>query len=151
MDTQRDATHSGALSITTLLGSIEVSPRDIVTFPAGLPGFEQSKRFVILPSADIAPLSLLQAVDGAPVSFFVIDPGRAMAGYRGVMSEADKTRLGAQDESVLVWLAIVSFDDAERAFVNLRAPIVINPKRRLGCQVMPHRSVYALRHPLSPE
>jgi flagellar assembly factor FliW len=38
--------------------------------------------------------------------------------------------------------------DAEGATVNLRAPIVINPSRMTGFQVMPHNSLYPLRHPL---
>jgi flagellar assembly factor FliW len=32
--------------------------------------------------------------------------------------------------------------------VNLRAPIVINPTRMVGQQVIPHNSVYPLRHVL---
>jgi len=35
--------------------------------------------------------------------------------------------------------------------VNLRAPVVINPARMVGCQVMPHDSLYPLRHPLAAE
>jgi flagellar assembly factor FliW len=50
-----------------------------------------------------------------------------------------------------LWLAIVTLDQDERAFVNLRAPIVVNPERMLGYQVMPHNSLYPLRHPLASE
>jgi flagellar assembly factor FliW len=74
-----------------------------------------------------------------------------MEGYRNTLGPADLARLGAAPDTVLLWLSIVSFDDAERAFVNLRAPIVINPERMLGYQVMPHNSLYPLRHPLASE
>lgn len=139
------------LEILTPFGHFKVASGDVVTFPSGIPGFERTKRFVVLESAETAPLSLLQSVEGDPVSFFVIDPRQAMAGYRSVLGQSDVARLGAGPETVLLWLAIVSFDDTERAFVNLRAPIVINPERMLGYQVMPHNSLYPLRHPLASE
>jgi len=150
-DTSPDARPVGVINLFTPFGRFDVTADDVVTFPSGIPGFEQTKRFVILQSAAIAPLSCLQSVDGDPVSFFVIDPRQAMAGYRNVLGQADLARLGAQPDTVLLWLSIVSFDDAERAFVNLRAPIVINPERMLGYQVMPHNSLYPLRHPLASE
>jgi hypothetical protein len=60
--------------------------------------------------------------------------------------------LGASEtDGAVVALAIVSFDDVGPAFANLRAPIVINPERMLGYQVMPHNSLYPLRHPLASE
>jgi flagellar assembly factor FliW len=60
-------------------------------------------------------------------------------------------RLGAAGDTSLLWFAIVSLDADAAAFVNLRAPVVINPERMLGYQVMPHNSLYPLRHPLPVE
>jgi flagellar assembly factor FliW len=59
-------------------------------------------------------------------------------------------RLGATDETALVWLAIVTVSD-DGLFANLRAPVVVNPARMLGFQLVPSDSVYPLRHPLFPE
>jgi flagellar assembly factor FliW len=40
-------------------------------------------------------------------------------------------------------------DNGQGPSVNLRAPIVVNPARMLGFQVMPHNSLYPLRQPLA--
>ncbi|RPJ75804.1 MAG: flagellar assembly protein FliW, partial [Acidobacteria bacterium] len=49
----------------------------------------------------------------------------------------------------LVWLALVSLDTAGAATVNLRAPVVINPRTMLGCQVVAAENPYPLRHALA--
>jgi flagellar assembly factor FliW len=134
----------------TPFGQFRASDRDVIRFPSGIPGFEDSHRFVILSSPEFQPLSCLQSLDDA-VSFFVVDPRRVVPDYRSVLSQTDLMRLDAAPDTVFLWLAIVSFDESDRGFLNLRAPIVVNPERMLGCQVMPHNSVYPLRHPLASE
>ena len=134
----------------TPFGRFHVAAQDVIQFPSGVPGFEDSRRFVLLSSPESHPLSFLQSVDDA-VSFFVVDPRQVLPEYRCVLSQTDLMRLGAAADVVLLWLSIVSFDDGDNAFVNLRAPIVVNPERMLGYQVMPHNSLYPLRHPLAAE
>jgi flagellar assembly factor FliW len=68
-----------------------------------------------------------------------------------VLSPTDLSRLGAGDDTALLWLCVVTLDGDGQLFANLRAPIVINPERMLGYQVMPHNSLYPLRHPLASE
>jgi flagellar assembly factor FliW len=136
----------------TPFGSFVVADQDVIEFPSGVPGYEDCKRFVVLSSAELGPLSCLQSVgDGRAVSFFVVDPRRVLPEYRCALSQTDMMRLGVGLDGVLLWLAIVSFDEQDCAFVNLRAPIVINPERMLGYQVMPHNSLYPLRHPLTAD
>ena len=52
---------------------------------------------------------------------------------------------------VLVWLAVVLLKEDGEAFANLRAPVVINPARMIGYQVMPHDSLYPTRYPMVSE
>jgi flagellar assembly factor FliW len=142
---------SDLMCIETAFGSFEVEARQVLAFPSGIPGFEGCHEWVLLSSPELAPLSLLQSVGGPAASFLVMDPRRAMAQYPCVLSQADALRLGAADDHLLLWLAIVSFEPDGSACVNLRAPIVINPERMLGYQVMPHNSLYPLRQPLATE
>jgi flagellar assembly factor FliW len=65
-----------------------------------------------------------------------------------VLSAGDQKRIGSTDGAPLLWLAIVTIDSTAGATANLRAPIVIDPAQMLGYQVMPHSSLYPLRHPL---
>jgi flagellar assembly factor FliW len=140
----------GPIKVETMFGEFAVHPRDVVSFPSGLPGFERCRSFVLLSSDELAPLSCLQSVRGPAASFLVIDPRRVLAGYRCTVSQSDLVRLGASEASVLLWLSIVSFTEDDSAWANLRAPIVINPEKMVGCQVLQHDSVYPLRHPLAP-
>lgn len=147
--TPEPAGAAATIRLVTPFGTFTVGDDQIVAFPSGLPGFERCRRFVVLSSPEIAPMRCLQAVDGQAASFLVVDPRAALPDYRCVLGGTDLMRLGASAETPLLWLAIVSFDAGGAAFVNLRAPIVINPERMLGFQVMPHNSLYPLRHPLA--
>jgi flagellar assembly factor FliW len=132
------------------LGALEPRPEDIVAFPDGVPGFESCRRFVLIASDDTAPLSRLQAIDAPRPAFLTIDPALALKRYRKILSPADRVRLDVNDGDTLLWLAIVTLSpDDTASVVNLRAPIVINPRTMIGFQVMPHHSLYPVRHPLS--
>jgi flagellar assembly factor FliW len=139
---------TGRLRVQTRFGEFESDPRNVLYFPVGIPGFEQCRRFVVLSSIDMAPVQCLHAVDGPPASFLVVDPRIALPDYRCVLSGPDKERLGVTDEVPLLWLAVVTVQDDGRTSANLRAPIVINPARMIGFQVMPYDSLYPVRFPL---
>jgi flagellar assembly factor FliW len=142
-DTPGDATR-----VETAFGSFDVAADDIVSFPAGLPGFEECRRFVVLSSRELEPFKCLQSVDGPSASFLGVDPRRALPEYRCLLSDVDRARLGDPDETQLVWLAVVTVQ-AEQTLVNLRAPVVVNPARMLGYQLMPSNSLYPLRFELT--
>jgi len=104
---------------------------------------------VLLSSPELGAFQCLQSIEGPAASFVVIDPRMVLAGYRTVLSAADLVRLGTTHDATLLWLAIVILEESGQAYVNLRAPIVINPQTMVGYQVMPSNSLYPLRHPLS--
>lgn len=139
---------SDVIRLDTAFGTFEVAAADVVSFPAGLPGFEECREFVVLSSRELDPFKCLQSVEGPSASFLAVDPRHAFPDYRCALSEVDRARLGEPDEEALVWLAIVTVQ-AEQTIVNLRAPIVINPARMLGYQLMPSNSLYPLRYELT--
>jgi flagellar assembly factor FliW len=135
------------IALDTRFGRFEVRDDSVLEFPEGLPGFEHVRRFVLLSSEEIAPLWCLQGLDGSAPSFLAVDPALVLEGYRGVLSDDDQTRLGPEEPRI--WLALLTVVDGEEAAANLRAPIVINPKRMIGLQVIQARSPYAIDHPLA--
>src|SRR5690606_41915224 len=124
-------------------------PGGVIPVAEGQAGLESTRACVLLSSPAIAPLHLLHHVTGPPASFLASDPRLVLPGYRAVLSIGDRRRLGAGDETALVWLALVTIDPDQGPTMNLRAPIVINPERMIGFQTMPHNSLYPLRHPLA--
>lgn len=145
--TQTDA-QVPATRVDTAFGTFHVAAPDIITFPSGMPGFEQCRRFVLLSSDELAPFQCLQSVDGPAASFLVIDPRRALADYRCSLSEVDRLRLGGSDNDALLWASIVTVQ-ADQTLVNLRAPVVINPALMVGYQLMPSNGLYPLRFELT--
>jgi flagellar assembly factor FliW len=119
----------------------------VVTMVDGLPGFERCRRFVLAALPAIAPFTCLQGLDEPRPSFLAIEPRLTVDGYAQSLSDADRQRLDAADGAPLLWLSLVR-TDGDRATVNLRAPIVINPRAMVGLQVIPFESDYALDHPL---
>ena len=121
-------------------------PKNLVSFPDGLPGFEACRRFILLSSPETAPLYCLHAIEGPNASFLAIDPTVALETYRCELSAADRHRLGVAEDGRLVWLALVMVEADGSVTANLRAPVVINPDTMVGFQVMPFECVYPLRH-----
>jgi len=143
-------TADARILLNTRFGTFDADMRSFISFPVGLPGFEQCRTFALLYSPDAAPLQCLHAVSGPPASFLVLDPRVVLQDYRCVLSATDRARLGVgEDMSGVLWLAILTITEQDAAFANLRAPIVINPDTMTGFQVMPQDSVYPLRYPVA--
>jgi flagellar assembly factor FliW len=122
----------------------------VVEFPDGLPGFETCRQFVILSGPAVEPFTIVQGLGPDAPAFAAIDPLRVVDGYRAELEPADLARLGANnsDATPLVFLALVSANQAGQATVNLRAPLVINPATLLGIQLIGSESTHAVDHPL---
>ncbi|MEP7305631.1 MAG: flagellar assembly protein FliW [Acidobacteriota bacterium] len=133
---------------TADIARLEPRSDDVIAFPDGLPGFEECRRFVMSSDGD-HPFQCLEGLEASSPAFVTIDPARVLPGYRLILSPVDRRHLDAREEDPLLWLAIVTVNPDETATVNLRAPIVINPRLMIGFQVMPHDCLYPLRHPLS--
>lgn len=124
-----------------------VEPTTIV-FPEGLPGFEACRRFTVQASEALAPLKRLQALDGPAASFLALDPRLVVADYPARLNASDGVKLQADGATPLVWLAIVAVEADGSATVNLRAPVVVNPARMIGRQVVCDDPSYGIRHPI---
>ena len=119
----------------------------VVTFVNGLPGFETCRRFVLMSAPTLEPFVYLNALDAPQPSFLMVDPRLIMADYQMPLTDADRRRLDAGGDDALLWLAMVRIGDGEAA-VNLQAPIVVNPRRMVGLQVVGADSDYPAGHPL---
>jgi flagellar assembly factor FliW len=120
----------------------------VVEFPSGIPGFESHRRFVLIASADLSPLGCLKAVGGSDVSFLVMDPRLLFFNYDLTLSEFERARIGAGADDPLLWLTIVTVTEKE-ATANLRAPVVINPAKMIGCQVIRENDRYPVQFVIS--
>lgn len=139
------------MRVDTRFGAFDADRRSLVEFPVGVPAFEQCRHFVLMASPSIAPFQCLHAVDGPSASFLVINPRLVFPAYRCHLSPSDRDRFQVTKDAPLLWLVLVSLKEDGEATANLRAPIVINPARMVGYQVMPHDSLYPMRYPMVSE
>jgi flagellar assembly factor FliW len=137
-----------ALTVQTRFGAFPADAADIVTMVEGLAGFEHCRRFVLVTSTAIAPFTCLQGLDEPRPSFLAIAPRLVDSRYPDGLTLGDRLRLDATPDEPLLWLAFVRLT-ADAATVNLRAPLVLNPRRMIGLQIIAPDSAYALDHPLA--
>lgn len=140
------ATSSASLS-DTRRGGARSSEKQVIEFLSGIPGFETCRHFILITSPELAPLSCLQSLDPPEASFLTFDPRLLDPAYDVSLREFERVRLGAEVDEPLVWLAIVTVANGV-ATANLRAPIVVNPRRMLGCQFIRDDERYPVHYAL---
>ena len=123
--------------------------QDIYTFPEGLYGLEDQKRFVIVQPDETLPFAYLQSVDEPEISLLITNPFVTYQQYEFDLSEQDLATLQHPTlEQVIVWVTVSAKESFQDATVNLLAPIVFNMEKRLGRQVVLHERQLSTRAPL---
>jgi flagellar assembly factor FliW len=141
------AERGAAEMIDTRFGPFSGHAGDVITLAEPLPGFENCRRFLLLTSPAIEPLMCLQGTEGERPAFLAVDPRVADPDYACSVDDLQRQRLLAAPETPLLWLAIVCVG-ATGATVNLRAPLVINPERMRGLQLLAGHDRALVDHPL---
>lgn len=138
---------------TTRFGTINIDAEDILTFPDGLVGLSQLKRFVLVHHRDGSPFRWLQSVEEPGFALLLIDPWFFCTDYEVVLSDAEAERLRVSDCSVLMVYTTVTIPPGKphAMTANLMAPIVINVSERCGRQVILEDERYHTRHPILQE
>lgn len=98
-------------------------------------GFPLQRRFILLDHAPGSPFHWLQSVDEGGLAFPVASPLHFLSDYRPEFP-ADLAEVVGSFAPEDLWLGVVvSFPPGEgRATLNLKAPLVLNTRSRLGVQ-----------------
>ncbi|WP_332239063.1 flagellar assembly protein FliW [Sporolactobacillus sp. KGMB 08714] len=135
---------------TKYFGEQEVDASEIVTFPAGLPGFSDEKRFIFQPFGEV--FSILQSIDRTEIAFVTTSPFLFFDRYSVDLPDHFVRQLAVQSKSDVAVRVIVSVQKPfSESTANLRAPVIINTRDRVGKQYIPERSSYSLRERLMPK
>lgn len=136
---------------TEQFGEVELAEERVITFDRGIPGFDEYKKYVLLP-ADAegeSPFFFLQSVDAVEVSFFLVDPFTFFQDYDINLDEQMVERLQLEDSSDAIVLTTVTVKgDISGATTNLKAPLVINNKTKTGLQVVLNNKDYQIKQAL---
>ncbi|MCP9439201.1 MAG: flagellar assembly protein FliW [Nitrospira sp.] len=138
--------------LSSRFGVLEIDEQRVLTFPSGVLGFPESRRYVMLDHDTEVPFKWLQSLDEPALAFVIMDPDLFLGEeYRVNVSEdalAEIQGTSGDALSIAVILTIPS-DDPGRITANLRGPLLMNPRTRL-CKQLVLSDDYPTRHPLFP-
>jgi len=118
-------------------GHVEVDDSQIIHFDEGILGFPDSNRYILVPHEAESPFVWLQSVSQSNLAFLLINPTVVKPEYVVQLPDRVAKSLKLQKSSDGLVLAIVVVpEDPREMRMNLRAPVVINTKERLGRQVV---------------
>jgi flagellar assembly factor FliW len=107
----------------------------ILTFPAGIPGFPAARRFTLQQLVEDSAFQLLDSVSGDGVSMVVAQPWLFFPDYAPVIADQDQQELALERPEDAVVFCPVSIDrEAQRLYINLRGPLLVNIHTRVGRQ-----------------
>ena len=137
---------------TRYFGEIPFAEEDVLSFPRGLPAFEEERRWLLLDDGE-SPIRWLQSINDGGPALPVTAPDVVMPDYNARIPEDDMELVGAQEASDLVLLTVLSVPEVEpwRMTADLRAPILVNIRTRRAVQVIALDEEYSIRHPALPD
>ena len=135
-------------------GRVEVDAGSVFAFPEGLYGFEKDRTMALfVRTYDDIPFLYLQSVTNTVPCFLVFEPVDLFPGFAPEVDADDLKALEATSSSELMFLLIANVPDSvEGLSLNVKSPIAINPKTKIGRQIILQNDDYSLRYqPFSAE
>lgn len=131
---------------TTRFGELEVAETSVITFTQPIIGFQEYRRFVLLPGPADSAVTWLQSTESGELAFLLMNPRDVVPDYRVPLGQHELAELAVNtaDELSIFTILVVS-DDVAKIRTNLKAPVLINPKQRLGKQTVLERSDYPIQ------
>lgn len=139
---------------TKYIGDITIDPNNIINFENGLPGFNDEKKFVLLPIPGTSPgaFQTLQSTKTAELAFVVTNPYQMYQDYEFRLDQPTIDQLRIESEEDLLILTIVTLTTPfEKSTINLKAPIIVNLKQQQGKQYILNNYSFPTKAPLIQE
>ncbi len=135
------------------LGEIEVDSGSIVELPEGLVGFENHSRFFLVDWEEYRPFLWLISADDPELSFAVVDPEPfVQEPYAVALNEADRGDLDLDEGDPVQVLVIASPGERPGEItLNLKGPLLLNPRNRVMRQLLVYSNKLPLRLPVAVE
>jgi flagellar assembly factor FliW len=141
------------IKIITRFGKLNVDPSQVITFPRGIPGFENSTKWMLFHEVDEqgnwsggGVVVYLQSLDDGDIALPLTDPTLFGFNFDLVLSDSEAAELQLDDPGDVLVLTTLSVREGVSGnvpnptmadmYANISAPILINTKSRLGLQKM---------------
>ena len=135
--------------VTRYHGIREYSDEDVIVFKKGIPGFKELKNFIIFPLESNEVFSILHSIENIEVGLVLVSPYAVIQDYEFKIPDVDVSELEiVSPEEVLVLTTVTLSSNIENMTTNLKAPIIINIKEKLGEQLILDNDKYKIKEPL---
>src|SRR5690625_1181022 len=135
---------------TKYLGNIDVKEAKVIQFPAGLPGFIDETKFVLLDLPGNEAFQILQSVTSEHIAYIVTNPYHFYHEFEYELEENVLESLSIKSEKDVIVLNIETLKDPfHTSTMNLKAPIILNSAEMHGKQYILNISDYSAKAPLS--
>ncbi|MBQ7679706.1 MAG: flagellar assembly protein FliW [Butyrivibrio sp.] len=137
---------------TRLFGEIEVAEDKTITFPDGILGFPDMKKFTLLHDSSREDVSLryLQSLDDGDYCLPVVDPLYIKEEFNPAIKESDIEALQPlETDNMLILVTVTVPVDIKQMTANLSGLIIINSDTNKAVQVMVEEGDdYAVKYPI---
>jgi len=134
---------------STRFGDLLVAADSILTLPAGLIGFPQARKFILVEHKP--PFSWLHSVNDPNLAFVVIDGAEFAQHYNWKPPLTDKECDFKEEDEFAILIIVTVRPDPSMTTANVKAPLFVNIRNRKGVQIIFDDPRYSTRHPLWEE
>ena len=136
---------------TKYFGQVECPEEHMLHFAGGLFGFEDEKRFALLPfEGSGGSLLCFQSASTPQLAFVAMNPFSLKPDYAPVLAAAELAELGVERSEELCFYALcVVRDPVGDSTVNLRCPVAVNDRTGQAMQIILDTDGYHMRHSLA--
>ena len=137
---------------TKAFGEVEITDDKIITFPGGIIGFPELKRFTLLHDEEkgiSAGIRWLQSLEEPGFAMTVMDPLMVKEDYNPEIDDELLAGIGeVTPDNLLVLVTVRIPGDLRQMSVNLQGPVIINVDERKACQIIVDADTYPVRFPI---
>lgn len=135
-------------TILTRFGEVEYEEQNLLNFPAGMIGFPNLHKFIVMPNKKAGPLFWIQSADDPDIAFVLTDPTNFFLDYAVVPESSEKEMLGLGENDPCYVLSVVTVPEDLKITINLSAPILYAPTTNRAIQIILENTDYKPKTPL---
>jgi flagellar assembly factor FliW len=128
-------------------GELEIDEEHLLLFPEGLVGLGAYKRFVLLEDPSSPDLLWLQSAERSEFALATVHASKLGNSYRVELPAEDAAIVQREDPAEVEVFVILNRHEGQ-FFANLKGPLFINARTRLGKQVVLSDPAFSVREPL---
>ena len=132
---------------TTRFGVIDFDENMIIEMKGPILGFERLTKYIILKQDEKNQFNWFQSIEDGSLAFIIMNPQVIKPDYEPEINDADVSLLEIEKPEDVILMSIITIrSNPALISANLRAPIVINFRKRLAKQVVLDNSEHPIQH-----